>query len=59
MLYVKNGKEVTAVYVGRRVVSAIYRGGVLVWQAVRSCFGSGFWRNDKPWRNDEGWKDNR
>lgn len=57
MLY-KGGKEITAVYVAGRAITAIYKGGKLVWQAVRSCFGAGFWRNDKPWRNDEGWRNN-
>lgn len=25
---------------------------------IRSCFGSGFWINEKPWFNDESWKNN-
>lgn len=41
-------KEVTAIRVGERVVSAVYIGARLVWQAVRSCFGAGFWQGDKP-----------
>lgn len=36
--------------------TAIYRGARLVWMAVRSCFGAGFWLNDRPWLNNEGWK---
>jgi len=28
----------------------------LIWEGIRSCFGSGWWINDKPWVNDEGWK---
>lgn len=55
MIY-RNGKEITQIFKGNRVISAIYKGTKLVWQAVRSCFGSGSWRNDKPWINDEGWK---
>lgn len=27
-----------------------------VWQYVRSCFGRGFWVNDKPWSNKDYWK---
>ncbi len=49
-------KEVTAIYYGRRAVTAVYRGAQLIWQAVRSCFGAGFWDNNKPWSNEEGWK---
>lgn len=54
MIY-KEGKEVTAVYRCKKVVTAIYKKGKLVWQAVRSCFGSGSWNNEKPWSNSEGW----
>lgn len=42
----------------RKEVAAIYIGSLCVWQAVRSCFGSGVWRNDKPWINEEKWKNN-
>ena len=41
------GKEITAVYVGKRSLSAVYAGARLVWSAISSCFGSGFWRGDK------------
>lgn len=39
----------------------------LIWHAlaiqgaveiVNSCFGSGYWVNDKPWLNDEPWSNN-
>lgn len=53
----KNGKEISAVYIGQKAVQAIYHGAVLVWQAVRSCFGSGAWTADKPWMGDETWKE--
>lgn len=26
------------------------------WQAIRSCFGRGFWSNLKPFRNADGWR---
>lgn len=51
-----NEKDVSAVRVGSKVVAAIYIGATLVWQAIRSCFGSGYWINTSPWKNDEGWK---
>ena len=57
MIY-KNGKEGIQVFKGKRPISAIYKGAKLVWQAIRTCFGSGAWRNDKPWINDEGWRNN-
>lgn len=49
-------KEISAVYVGRKVITAVYEGLHIVWQAVRSCFGRGWWINDKPWLNNDAWK---
>ena len=51
-----NGKELSARYYGRKVITAVYKGTILVWQAVRSCFGAGFWVNEKPWINEEGYR---
>ena len=55
MIY-KNGKEITAIYLGKKALSAVYKGSVLIWQAVRSCFGSGHWVGAKPWIGKEGWR---
>ncbi|MBR1527616.1 MAG: MFS transporter [Prevotella sp.] len=55
MLYL-NGKETIGLYHNGKALSELWKGTRLLWQAVRSCFGSGCWRNDKPWINDEGWK---
>lgn len=55
MIY-NNGKEITAIYRGGKTINAVYKGTQLVWQAVRSCFGKGFWNNVKPWSNQDGWK---
>ena len=52
----RNGKEVTAVYLGEKVIASVYHGTVLVWSAVRSCFGSGRWIGKKPWLGKERWK---
>ena len=27
-------------------------------EIVNSCFGSGYWVNEKPWLNNEGWNNN-
>lgn len=40
------------------VVEEVYRGARLVWQAVRSCFGSGAWIGERPWLGDDPWKGN-
>ena len=52
----KNKTEIVGIYKSKTPIQAIYHYGVLIWQAVRSCFGSGMWFNDKPWINDEIWK---
>lgn len=41
---------------------AIYKGSQLVWRtvynAIKSCFGSGIWIGDKPWLGNDTWKNN-
>jgi hypothetical protein len=49
-------RSVTTMYKGRRLFGVVYQGTKLIWQYVRSCFGRGYWINDKPWSNDNGWK---
>lgn len=43
-------------------IGAIYKGTQLMWltvyNAVKSCFGSGTWLGDKPWLGDDSWKNN-
>lgn len=39
-----------------KAISYVYYGTNLVWQAVRSCFGSGIWVSEKSWLGDEAWK---
>ena len=52
----KTGKSV------QKNIGAIYQGTKLVWRtiynAIKSCFGSGTWLGDKPWIGDETWKNN-
>ena len=39
---------------------AIYQGTKLIWMtvynAIKSCFGSGTWIGDKPWLGSDQWK---
>ena len=49
-------KEISAIRLGSNVISAVYKGSVLIWQAIRSCFGSRWWVNEKTWIDDETWK---
>lgn len=52
----KNGKEIVLIYAANKAISAVYKGTRMVWQAIRSCFGAGYWVNEKPWINEEEWK---
>lgn len=58
-LFVNGGKYVVQVTAYNRAITAIYKGAVKVWEAVRSCFGSGFWNPSKPWMQSEGWRENK
>ena len=58
-------KYVTDTKTGESVqknIGAIYQGTKLVWRtiynAIKSCFGSGTWLGDKPWLGDDNWKNN-
>lgn len=55
MIY-KSNKEITGIHALGRVIVTLRVGTMLLWESVRSCFGKGFWINDKPWRDDNGWK---
>jgi len=50
------GKEIEAInHLGKDIV-VVYHMGKVVWEAIRSCFGNGYWRNALPWLNNDGWK---
>lgn len=55
MIFV-GGKQVGLLYIGGKAVSAMWRGAVKIYEAVSSCFGSGYWRSDKPWKGTDAWK---
>lgn len=54
-----NQHSIVAKIINNRPLAAVYHGLRLVWIAVRSCFGSGVWIDEKPWIDDEFWKDNK
>lgn len=57
-MIIHNEKEISSIFHKGKTISEIRKGLILIWQAVTSCFGIGFWRNDRPWANDETWKNN-
>jgi len=54
-LYVNETQQVNTIYRGENVIQAVYYGLRLVWQYIKSCFGRGYWLDDKPWSNHDGW----
>lgn len=57
MLWIE-GKEVGQLWIGGKAVQALYLGAHLIWEAVNSCFGSGFWNKDKAWSKTDSWRIN-
>lgn len=53
---VRDGHNISDVRAYGKVIITIRKGMLLIWEAVKSCFGKGYWINEKPWRNDNGWK---
>lgn len=56
-MLIHKAKEIVSIFSKGKVISAIYQGTKLIWQSIRSCFGGGYWVDDKPWVDEEGWKD--
>lgn len=53
-----NNKEISGVHIRNKAITAIYKGTVLVWEAIKSCFGKGYWINRYGWSNKDGWRNN-
>ena len=51
-----NNRNIAEIRIGEKIIASIYHGIKLVWSFANSCFGWGFWRNDKPWSNDSALK---
>lgn len=49
-------REITYIYISNKVISTVYKGAVIVWEGIKSCFGGGAWLNLKSWQNSDGWK---
>ena len=57
MLWI-DGLEIGQQYIEGGVVEYMWYNGDLIYQGVRSCYGKGYWRPQKPWLDNEKWKDN-
>lgn len=51
-----NDKLADPIYYNDQVVALVYCNGRLVYTAIHSCFGKGYWINDKPWSNTDAYK---
>ena len=58
----KNDRFVFNIDINSQPVSRVYKGAQLIWlsvyNAIRSCFGSGTWYGDKPWLGTDDWTTN-
>lgn len=50
------GRDIIGFMFNGRAIAEIRRGTRLVWQAIRSCFGSGHWIGSRPWIGTDKWK---
>jgi hypothetical protein len=57
-MIIRNGIDLTARYYGTKAITAVYRGARLIWEAVNSCFGSGYWVREKAWSQTDAWRNN-
>lgn len=55
----RKNKEVVDIIIKGKRVSQIFQGIKLIYSYLKSCFGKGFWVNDKPWNNSEAWKNQK
>lgn len=54
-----NGKEIYEIVKDSKQFIYLRKGLALLWEAVRSCFGTGIWKQEKKWINDDHWKNNK
>ena len=54
-IYIKN-KEVTQIFCNNKPIMVLYRGATVIWEAINSCFGRGYWIDTKGWVNKDGWR---
>lgn len=50
-----NNRKIISRYIGKTIIRASYRGLLLIWKMVESCFGAGYWDNKSAWNNNDGW----
>lgn len=54
----KNKKDTVSITIGGKIVNYVCYGAKLVYEAILSCFGKGYWVNNAPFLNDDAWRNN-
>ena len=54
-----NNKEIYEIVKSQNQIAYLRKGLVLIWSAIRSCFGTGIWYQNKKWIGTDKWKNNR
>lgn len=55
-MIVHQGRDIIGFMFNGKAILEIRKGTRLVWQAIRSCFGSGRWMGSRPWIGTDKWK---
>ncbi len=55
MAIVFNGEALARIFIGSVPVQCIWLCTEKIYSAVRSCFGGGRWRSEKPWIDNDKW----
>lgn len=50
-----NNLNIIWVHINKQSVILIKKGLSTIWEAIKSCFGKGWWINHKEWDNKDGW----
>ena len=48
--------EISSIYHNKKSIQVVYRYSKIIWEAIRSCFGNGLWKSQKPWIGKDAWK---
>lgn len=53
-----NDKRPQGMWINGKRVAFLFTAARKIWEAIRSCFGSGIWREAKSWSDTDKWKEN-
>lgn len=53
---INQGGDIQPIYNGSIVIQKVMYGIYVVYEGIKSCYGSGGWLNPKPYIHNDGWK---